>query len=449
MQEQYIHEDFVSARCGRGVATRLSCMEKTFLLHNQGRWTSRQTTKSPLCNIRPSRYSITVLYLDNNATTRLAPDALSAMLPFLTDVYANPSTPCSFARTAALAIDRARTQVAKLVGSAPDEIIFTSGGTESNNSIIESTLHFQSLEEFRARSSNHHTGPRLIISEIEHASIRNPALQASDRGASIAWLAVSRSGPPSVKIAENLLESPAAIMSVMTANNETGAVSPVAELAALAARRNVLVHTDAVQAAGKIPLSLGSSGVHFASFSAHKIHGPKGIGALYIRRGAPFHAALTGGDQEYGFRAGTENVAGIVGFGVAAELAFQHLSFMDTEVRRLRDDFESRILHSVSDVTIAARSAERLPNTSMLLIPHCETEALLALLDLDQICVSSGSACTAGAHEPSHVLKAMGLPIGRDIATLRVSLSRFTTAAEIDALVAAIVRATRKLRSQS
>lgn len=357
--------------------------------------------------------------MDNNATTRVDARVRDAMLPFLGDEFANPSSPYSFARRAALAIAKAREQVARLVGALPEEIHFTSGGTEANNAALNHLLAT--------------CGDALALTTVEHASVRNFALHRERRGSRLEWLAVDRAG----RLAANATSPQRA---VMWANNETGVTFPVAEFA-----RGGRVHCDAVQAAGKVTVNLGASGVETAAFSAHKIHGPKGVGALYIRKGTAFEQFLIGGDQENGHRAGTENVAGIVGFGVAAELAAESLERMNTEVRAMRDAFEERVVTVLPDTIIVGRAAERIPNTTMLVIPGCETEAVLALLDMEGICVSSGSACASGSHEPSHVLRAMGLPVEK-AATIRVSLSRLSTAAEMDALAMALPRVVEKLR---
>lgn len=356
-------------------------------------------------------------YLDNNATTRLDPDVLEAMLPFLTDEYANPSSPYSFARKPALAIARAREQVARLVGAEPEEIHFTSGGTESNNMALESAAR---------------TGRAIVVSAVEHASVRNAAQRIRDTMGYGGTFPVDTDGGP--LLSETSLPA-GGCLAAMWANNETGVIFPVQELARRARAANLLFHVDAIQAAGKIPVDLARSGADTAALSAHKLHGPKGVGALFVRCGVALRPLLAGGDQEQGLRPGTESVAGIVGFGAAAERALHHLADMDRVVRPLRDELEQRLQAVIPGLVIAGRASPRLPNTSMLLVPGCETEVVLALLDMDGLCVSSGSACAAGAQEPSPVLRAMGLLDASPAATIRVSLSRLTTPAEIDALV--------------
>jgi cysteine desulfurase len=366
-----------------------------------------------------------VIYLDNNATTQLDPQVRESMLPFLDAQFANPSSPYTFARAAALAIAGARESVAKLVGASPEEIYFTSGGTEGCNAALNHLL---------ATSR----GNEIALSTVEHACVRNFALHREKIGVKLNWLEVDRTGT---------LKSPAvatAPLALMWANNETGVIFPVADFA-----RAGRVHTDAIQAAGKISLNLAASGVETAAISAHKFHGPKGVGALYVRKRTKFESYLIGGGQESGVRAGTENVAGIVGMGRAAELALENLGKMETMVRPLRDGLETRLRDEIPGLVIAGSEALRLPNTSMFLIPGCETDAVIALLDMENICVSSGSACASGAHEASHVLRAMALPAGQDTAAIRVSLCRFTTRVEVDALAAALPRVVRRLRDRT
>lgn len=363
-----------------------------------------------------------MLYFDNNATTKIDPDVRKVMAPFLDADFANPSSPYTFARKAALAVEKAREQVAALVGAAPEEIYFTSGGTEGNNAALNHLLQAG--------------GGALALSAVEHASVANFARRREKAGARLTWLPVLPSG--ALKAAGDR-EIPHALM---WANNETGVVFPIAELAA--GRR---VHADAVQAAGKIPVDFHAAGIETASLSAHKIHGPKGVGALYVRKGVSFEPYLVGGDQERGFRAGTENVAGIVGFGRAAELARENLGKMETEIRTMRYEFEMRMLQKIPGLSIVGHESPRLPNTSMLIVPGVETETLIALLDMADICVSSGSACAAGAQEPSHVLAAMGATPARPAATIRVSLSRFTTQEELGALQGRFWQAMEKLRN--
>jgi cysteine desulfurase len=356
------------------------------------------------------------------------------MRPFLTDNFANPSSPYTFGRAAASVIAGAREHVAKLINAQPTEIIFTSGGTESNNTALQCSAH--------ARAGRRH----IVTSQVEHASVLNFCKNLSGQGQRVTFLGVDAQGRLDLNELRRAVDEQTALVSIMMANNETGAIFPVAEMAGIAHERGALFHTDAVQAAGKIPCDSKKMDADFISLGAHKLHGPKGIGALYIREGLEFVPYHIGGDQEYARRAGTENVPGIAGFGAAAELSADHLDDVQMRVRALRDEFEKTISARLADVRIAGHEAERLPNTSNVLIRGVESEALLARLDLDGLCCSSGSACAAGAHEPSHVLRAMGLPAGKGWGALRVSLSRFNTADEMEYLADRLVHSIQVLR---
>lgn len=376
------------------------------------------------------------VYLDNNATTALDPDALAAMQPFLARQYANPSSPYTFARGAALAVLRAREQVAALLSVDPSRIAFTSGGTESNNTALWGALAL--------RPERRH----LVTTTVEHASVRAVVDEAERRGHPVTRVTADREGRLDLAALRAAATRETAVVSVMAANNETGVLFDVGEVARLAHAHGALLHTDAVQAAGKVPFDALAAGADLVSVGAHKLHGPKGVGALYAREGIDLPPLLRGGDQEFGRRAGTENVAGIVGFGRAAELAAARLDELSTRVRALRDAMEARLAAAIAGLRVVAATSPRLPNTSLMLIDGVDTEALLARLDLLGLCCSSGSACAAGAHEPSRVLRAMGLlPAAGGPAALRVSLSRWTTAAEVDILVDAVAGGVHVLRS--
>jgi cysteine desulfurase len=311
--------------------------------------------------------------------------------------------------------------------------VFTGGGTESNNAALHAMLALSEVE-----------GPRknLAMTRVEHASVLKFGEQVERRGTRVAWLNVDGEGRLAMDELAAAIGPKTAGVSVMTANNETGVLFPVEHAARIAHDRGALFHTDAIQAAGKIPLDVRSIGADYLSLSAHKLHGPKGVGALYIRKGAPFTPLLVGGEQEQGRRAGTENVAGIVGFGKAAELA--------REMNRdARDRIETKVLSEVRGSRVVGRGTDRLPNTSLFLIEGIDSEALLALLDMDGILCSSGSACAAGANEPSHVLRAMSIPAALARGALRVSLSRFTTEAEAAALVETLATHVVALRKRS
>ena len=360
------------------------------------------------------------LYFDNNATTRIDPRVVEAMLPWLTDLYGNPSSGCQLGRQAARAVEHAREQVAALLGCEPREIVFTSGGTESNNAAIASAV--------RLNPDRRH----LLTTVVEHSAILKPCEALEREGYAISRLFVEPEGQLDMIDFERLIRPDTALVSVMAANNETGVLFPIRELAQIARAKGVLFHTDAVQAAGKVPMHLSEWGISYMSVSGHKIHGPKGVGALYVNRRSGFRPSLSGGGQENGRRSGTENVAGIVGFGQAAELALQSLECDATEVKGLRNTFEQGVLERISSVCVNGGLAERLPNTTNLAFEGVEAEAALLLLDRAGICASAGSACMTGSLQPSHVLKAMGFSTERARSSLRFSFSRFNTVKEIE-----------------
>lgn len=377
-----------------------------------------------------------VYYFDNNATTRMDDETVEAMRPFLTYEFANPAGAYGPARRAALAVAQARNRVARLLGARDDEIVFTSGGTESNATAIANAL--------RARP----TRRRLVASAVEHASVYEPLRQLEQRCYDVRWIPVSPEGALDLAALEQAVDEDTALVAIMAANNETGALFPLQRAAQEARRRGALFHTDAVQMAGKLPFNVCDSGADSAAFCAHKLHGPKGVGALYVRAGTDFEGLLKGGDQEGGRRAGTEHVAGLVGFGQAAERAAARLVDTASALHQMRDDFERALAAAVPDVSFVADAVPRLPNTSLVRLVGADTEALLALLDMAGLCCSSGSACASGAHEPSRVLQAMGLADRRAVATLRISLSRFNTAKEVDYLVHRVQASVMALRAQ-
>lgn len=379
-------------------------------------------------------------YFDNNATTALDPAALEAMLPFLSVQYANPSSPYTFARAPALAVARAREQVAALVGAPPADIVFTSGGTESNNAAVWGAL--------AARPERRH----VVTTAVEHVSVLAAAREAERQGVRVTRLPVDGAGRLDLAAARDAITADTALVSVMAANNETGVLFPLRELAELARDAGALFHTDAVQATGKCPFSAYELGADLVSLCAHKMHGPKGVGALYVRAGAPWTPLLRGGAQEQGRRAGTEHVAGIAGFGEAAERALAARDEAMPRLRAWRDRFEAALREHLPRCLVVGADTERLPNTSLVLCADVDTDVWLAHLDLEGFCCSSGSACAAGAHEPSHVLAALGLPAAagwgsRPVGVLRVSTSRFTTAAEVESLVHAVVGSVKELRA--
>ncbi len=372
-----------------------------------------------------------VIYLDCNATTPILPEVLEAMLPWLKDGYGNPSGSHALGRRARGAIDVAREQVAGLIGAKPDEVVFTSGGTES----VNTALHcFDRL----AGSG------RAVVSAIEHSAVLR-TVESLEREV---WLApVGADGVLDLERFEAGLAG-AAFVSVMTANNETGVLQPVAEVARLGRERGLAVHTDAVQAAGKVAIDVRETGVDTLSLSAHKFHGPKGVGALFVRKGLRFEPLLRGGGQERGLRSGTENTAGIVGMGAAAEAARKFLADGGGgRIAEMRDAFEKRVMASLSGVVANGDPEKRLPNTSHLSFDGCDSAGLLVLLDDAGVACSAGSACMAGKSKPSHVQLAMGIPGKRARSSLRVSFSRLNTLAEAEEAAGLVVRAVEKLRS--
>ena len=363
------------------------------------------------------------VYFDHNATTPLEGAALEAMLPYLTERHGNPSSIHSPGRIVRAAIDTAREQVAALVGAHPTQVIFTSGGTEANN------LAFNLLSNYRPGL--------LLVSAIEHPSVLEVAKLWQSRAWQLDLLPVDDNGVLSMPSAKTMLGDKPALLSCMMANNETGAIQPVSELAKLAREQGVIVHSDAVQAVGKIPVSFNASGVHLMSISSHKIYGPKGVGALIIDKALDLPPMLLGGGHEKGWRSGTENVAGIIGFGVAAELALKQLDDRRSHMLSLSQYLESA-LKSIDGVHIISESAQRLPNTLLIALPGIEGETLLMNMDARGFALSSGSACASSDIGPSHVLSAMKLNEDLAHSTLRISLGKESTRAECEEFIFAI-----------
>jgi cysteine desulfurase len=374
------------------------------------------------------------IYLDNNATTPLDPAVIEEMLPFLTKYYGNPSSGYGFAAMARKAVDLARGRLAALLGCEPSEIILTSGGTESNNAVIHSALQFEPC------------GKHVVTSAVEHSAVLRPCQDLEKRGCFVTFLGVNRDGNIDVAELDAAIRPETALVSMMWANNETGVLFPVEKIAEICHRKGVLFHTDAVQAVGKIPIRLRDTAINFLSLSAHKFHGPKGVGALYVRRGTRFHASIAGGGQESGRRGGTENVASIVGLGKAAELAAQYLADGNCSVHSMRDRFEKAVLETVSGASVNGAGALRIPNTSSLSFEGIESSAALLLLDRHRICCSAGSACRTGSQEASHVLRAMNPNGDGARRSLRFSFGRFNTEAEIDRAIEIVPKVIRKLR---
>ena len=360
-------------------------------------------------------------YFDHNATTPLHEKVLEAMLPYMGQVCGNPSSLHRFGRLQRDAIEQAREQVALLVGAQASQVIFTSGGTEANNLMIKGLCSDAAVQ-------------RIAVSEIEHMSLLEPAEAAAEAGCTVDKIAVNQQGQVTLDALQQVIKNEPSLVSVMAANNETGAVQDIEMLAAEAKARGIWFHTDASQIAGKQAFSFEQAGVHAMTLSAHKLYGPMGAGALIIDKSLPLHALLQGGSQEKGLRAGTENVPAIVGFGMAAELARQELSERIEHVSLLRDSLEKQ-LQQFEVVQVFSDLVERLPNTMQFGVMGFEGETLLMELDRRGFAVSSGSACTSGKTEPSHVLKAMAIPNGLAISAIRVSLGRTNTMAEVDRFV--------------
>jgi len=379
-----------------------------------------------------------VIYLDNNATTRVDPDVVQAMLPFYSELYGNPSSMHSFGGGVAARITEARENVARLLGAAADEIVFTSCGTESDSTAI------------RAAIESYPTKKHLVTSRVEHAAIKNLFESLSKKGYRTTFVPVDREGRLDLDALYDSLTDDTAIVSLMWANNETGVIFPIEEISRRVKERGIIFHTDAVQTVGKIPIDLSRTGVDMLSLSGHKIHAPKGIGALYLRKGTKFAPFLIGGHQEKGRRGGTENTAAIVGLGKAAEIAKRHMAAGGcAAVGELRDVLENKILAQVPSTFVNGDRASRLPNTTSIAFEYVEGEAILLMLNEYGICASSGSACTSGSLEPSHVLRAMGVPFTAAHGSIRFSLSRYTTRKEIDFVLEKLPPVIARLRQMS
>jgi cysteine desulfurase len=376
-------------------------------------------------------------YFDHNATTPVHPDVAEATARVLRDEFGNPSSVHRYGQRAKAILDDARNAVAGLIGGDPSEVVFTSGGTEADNFALRGAA--EALEP---------TGRRhLIASAIEHEAVLNTFKALGRRGWKVTLLPVDARAIVAPDALRAAMSDDVAIVSVMHANNEVGTIQPIAELAAIAHERGALFHTDAVQSVGKIPVNVRDLDVNLLSLSGHKFNGPKGVGALWIRRGTRMTAFLTGGRHERNRRAGTENVAGIAGLGTAAGLARTKLGSDATVVGTLRDRLERGILTAVPGTVINGDPAARVPNTANVSFEGVEAESLLIALDLEGFAVSTGSACSSGALEPSHVLRAMGLPSHRTQNSIRFSLGLGNTEAEVDQLLAVLPRLVEKLRS--
>jgi len=377
------------------------------------------------------------VYFDNNATTMIAPEVLDAMKPFFNDHWGNPSSAYQFGSRLNKWIVNAREQVSDFIGARPEEVIFTSCGTESNNAAINSALLTNPLKR------------HIVTTKVEHSAVLRYCHELEARGYEVSYLNVDNAGRLDLEEVDRTIRPDTAIVSIMMANNETGVVFPVAKISEICKKKGVLFHTDAVQAAGKLPINVKELGVDFLSLSAHKIYAPKGIGLLYIRDGVKFKPLIIGGHQENGRRAGTENVPYIIGFGKAAELAKQRLKEEVSRVKFLRDRFEKSILELIPFTHINGFGAERLPNTANIAFEYVESEAVIMLLDQAGVCASSGSACTTGSSDPSHVLMAMGLDPVRARGSVRFSFGFYNNESEVDYVVEQLQQIIQKLRAMS
>ena len=378
------------------------------------------------------------IYLDNAATTAVAPEVLEAMLPYFTQVYGNPSSIHATGREARKAVDAARKQVAAAIGAEPREIYFTAGGSESDNWAIKG-----------AAFANKAKGNHIITSSIEHHAVLHTCQYLEKQGFEVTYLPVDEFGRVRVEDVANAITDKTILITIMAANNEIGTIEPIAEIGKLAKEKKILFHTDAVQAIGAIPVDVNEWNVDMLSMSGHKFHGPKGIGALYIRKGVRIETYMHGGAQERAQRAGTENLAGIVGIGKAIELATQNLESNAKRMTALRDRMIEGILAQIPECRLNGHPTERLPNNVNVSVRYIEGEALLLRLDLAGISGSSGSACTSGSLDPSHVLLAIGLPHEIAHGSLRLSLGTESTDADVDAVLTELPKIVKLLRDMS
>ncbi|MGD9016277.1 MAG: cysteine desulfurase NifS [Desulfobacterales bacterium] len=376
------------------------------------------------------------VYLDNNATTRVADEVLEAMLPFFTERYGNPSSMHSFGGSVGSELRKAKQQIADLIGARPDELIMTSGGTESDHAAIQAAVRTNPKKRY------------LVTSRVEHPAIKSLFERYAKDGYRVTFVRVDDRGRLDLDELYGSLSDDTAVVSLMWANNETGVLFPVEEISREINDRGIVFHTDAVQAVGKIPIKLSETGVDMLSLSGHKLHGPKGVGILYVRKGTKFAPMMVGGHQEHGRRAGTENVAGIVGLGAAAELARKRLP-ETAGVSRLRDRLETALLDRIPNSAVNGDRAHRLPNTASIAFEYVEGEAILLMMNEWGICASSGSACTSGSLEPSHVLRAMGVPFTSAHGSIRFSLSHYTTQDDIDTVIEKLPPIISRLRDMS
>ena len=378
------------------------------------------------------------IYMDNNATTQLDPEVFETMRPYLTEFYGNPSSMHRFGGQVGAELKKARQQVADILGCDADEIIFTSCGTEADNTAIRSAL--------TAQPNKRH----IITTRVEHPAVLSLCKYLEKKeGYDVTYLGTDEHGRLSMDEIASSIRSDTAIISVMWANNETGNIYPMDDIAKLAKENGVIFHTDAVQAVGKIPIDLKKTPIDMLALSGHKLHAPKGVGALFVRKRSPFRPFLIGGHQEGSRRAGTENSAGIIALGKACELSLKHMEEENTTVKALRDKLEKGLLESIPDSVLNGDKDNRLPNTANISFGYVEGEAILLMMDQLGICASSGSACTSGSLEPSHVLRSMGVPFTFAHGSIRFSLSRFNTEGEVDYVLETLPGIIENLRKMS
>ncbi|RKY06767.1 MAG: cysteine desulfurase NifS [Planctomycetota bacterium] len=378
-----------------------------------------------------------IVYMDNNATTRVAGEVIEEMTPYLGRLYGNPSSMHSFGGQVGKKIGRARERIASLLGCRPEEIIFTSCGTESDNAAIKGTLEMAG-------------GKRTVVTtRVEHPAVLSTCREMEHHGYNIVEISVDKNGRLNLDELESSLNEDTAIASIMYANNETGTVFPIERIVSMVKSKGIVFHTDAVQAVGKIPINLAELPIDLLSLSGHKLHAPKGVGVLYVRKGTRLAPFMVGGHQESGRRAGTENVPGIIALGKACQLAGENIDDENTRIRKLRDRLEKGILATCPDSMVNGDTQNRLPNTTNISFEYIEGEAILLMLNRFGICASSGSACTSGSLEPSHVLRAMGVPFTAAHGSIRFSLSRYNTQNEVDFVIEKMAPIVNRLRELS
>jgi cysteine desulfurase len=379
-----------------------------------------------------------VIYLDNNATTKVDPEVFEEMAPYFCDLYGNPSSMHNFGGQVRHKLDEARERVANTIGAADtSEIIFTSCGSESDNAAIMGIL--------KANPTKKH----VVTTKVEHPAVRNLCKHLGKNGYIVTELGVDKRGMLNLDQLRDSITDDTAIVSIMYANNETGVIFPIDEIARIVKEKECVFHTDAVQAVGKIPLNMQNADIDLLSLSGHKLHAPKGVAALYVKKGTKYSPFIIGGHQEHSRRGGTENVPSIIGLGKACELAHQGIEHENTVVKGLRDKLENSLLESAPDAHLNGHKDHRLPNTSNISFEFVEGEAILLLLNDFGVCASSGSACTSGSLEPSHVMRAMGVPFTMAHGSIRFSLSRYTTEADIDVVIKELPPIITRLREIS